>query len=87
MRTFDVAVLGATGFTGKLACEYLSTAYGSSGGKVSYVAAGRSQDKLAALRNDLPELNIHLCDCTEYARVFRTFFSPARTPCASPAVG
>jgi len=42
-REFDVVVFGATGFTGRLVAEYLSSQYGSD---VSWAMAGRSQDKL-----------------------------------------
>ena len=63
-RSVDVAVLGATGFTGKLACEYLSNAYSGSG---SYLVAGRSQSKMAKLRNELglPEDCVRIVDCTD----------------------
>ncbi|CAJ1404233.1 unnamed protein product [Effrenium voratum] len=50
--TFGVVVLGATGFTGRLACEYLANRGGS---KVAWAMAGRDLGKLEALRKDLPE--------------------------------
>lgn len=44
-RKYDVVVLGATGFTGKLAVRHLAKTYGV-GGKVSWAIAGRSKEKL-----------------------------------------
>ena len=51
-KDFDVVVYGATGYTGRLVAEYLSQQYGS-GGDVSWVMAGRSADKLAAVRDEI----------------------------------
>ena len=51
-REFDVVVWGATGFTGALVAEYLLAQYGV-GGSLSWAIAGRNEDKLAALRNEL----------------------------------
>eukprot|EP00439_Symbiodinium_sp_Y106_P057606 s553_g8.t1 len=45
-------VLGATGFTGRLACEYLANRGGE---KVNWAMAGRSLDKLEKIRKELPE--------------------------------
>jgi len=49
-REFDVVVFGATGFTGRLVAEYLQGQYGSD---VSWAMAGRSQDKLEAVRGEM----------------------------------
>ena len=50
-REFDIVVYGATGFVGKLTAEYLAEA-----GRGARIAlAGRSQQKLEAVRADLPE--------------------------------
>lgn len=49
---FDVVVYGATGFTGRLVAEYLARQYGI-GGDVSWAMAGRSADKLAAVRDEV----------------------------------
>ena len=47
---FDIVVYGATGFTGQLVAEYLATHYtGKDAPK--WAMAGRSQDKLAAVRD------------------------------------
>ena len=51
-REFDVAVWGATGFTGALVAEYLLERYGV-GGDLRWAIAGRSQDKLDALKESL----------------------------------
>lgn len=51
-REFDVIVYGATGFTGRLVAEYLAKQYGL-GGEVSWAMAGRSLDKLAAVRDEI----------------------------------
>lgn len=50
-REFDIVVYGATGFVGKLTAEYLAQA----GGKARIALAGRSPDKLAAVRATLGE--------------------------------
>lgn len=49
---FDVVVYGATGFTGRLVAEYLAKEYGL-GGDVSWAMAGRSAEKLAAVRDEV----------------------------------
>jgi len=49
-REFDVIVYGATGFTGRLVAEYLQEQYGSD---VSWAMAGRSQEKLEAVRDEM----------------------------------
>ena len=48
-REFDIVLYGATGFVGKLTAEYLAKA----GGKARIALAGRSPDKLAAVRATL----------------------------------
>ena len=50
-REFDIVVYGATGFVGKLTAEYLAHA----GGRARIALAGRSPDKLAAVRATLGE--------------------------------
>lgn len=47
---FDVVIYGATGFTGRLVVEYMAAHYGSGSG-VGWAMAGRSADKLAAVRD------------------------------------
>ena len=49
-KEFDVIVFGATGFTGRLVAEYLQKQYGSD---VRWAMAGRSADKLSAVRDEM----------------------------------
>lgn len=51
-RKLDIVVYGATGFTGRLVCEYLNQQYGADSG-VAWAMAGRSQDKLARVQQEL----------------------------------
>ena len=51
-REFDVIVYGATGYTGKLVAEYCNNRYGV-GGDVAWAIAGRSEEKLQAVREEL----------------------------------
>jgi len=50
-REFDIVLYGATGFVGKLTADYLARA----GGDARIALAGRSQDKLRAIRDTLGE--------------------------------
>jgi len=50
-REFDIVLYGATGFVGKLTAEYLAKA----GGDAPIALAGRSPDKLQAVRATLPD--------------------------------
>jgi short subunit dehydrogenase-like uncharacterized protein len=49
---FDIIVYGASGFTGRLVAEYLAGRFGA-GGAVRWAMAGRSLEKLAAVRNEI----------------------------------
>ena len=49
-REFDVIMYGATGYTGRLVAEYLAQNYV---GDVRWAMAGRSADKLAAVRDEI----------------------------------
>ncbi len=51
-KDFDVVVYGATGYTGRLVAEYLSQQYGADG-DIRWAMAGRSADKLAAVRDEI----------------------------------
>jgi len=51
-RKYDLVLLGATGFTGKLAALYLTQTYGVNG-KVKWALAGRSASKLMELKSDI----------------------------------
>lgn len=51
-REFGIIVYGATGYTGRLVCEYLDKQYGVNG-DVKWAMAGRSQSKLDEVRDEL----------------------------------
>lgn len=51
-QEFDLVVLGATGFTGQLLAEYLLGRHGAEG-DFRWALAGRSEDKLTSVRNQL----------------------------------
>ena len=51
-REFGVVVYGATGYTGRLVCEYLNKQYGVNG-DVKWAMAGRSQEKLIQVRDEM----------------------------------
>jgi len=51
-REFGIIVYGATGYTGRLVCEYLNRQYGVNG-DVKWAMAGRSQSKLNEVRDQL----------------------------------
>ena len=51
-RNFDIVIYGATGFTGKLVVEYMAKQY-PSGSDVRWAMAGRSEDKLKAVREEM----------------------------------
>ena len=51
-KSIDVVIYGATGFTGKLVVEYMQEKYDKDEG-VSWAIAGRSEEKLNAVREDL----------------------------------
>jgi short subunit dehydrogenase-like uncharacterized protein len=51
-RELGIIVYGATGYTGRLVCEYLNNQYGV-GGDVSWAMAGRSQQKLEQVRDEM----------------------------------
>ncbi len=50
---FDIIVYGATGYTGRLVAEYLDQHYGSSDNAPKWAMAGRSQEKLEAVRDEI----------------------------------
>jgi short subunit dehydrogenase-like uncharacterized protein len=70
-RNLGVVVYGATGYTGKLVCEYMNSQYGV-GGDVSWAMAGRSLEKLEAVRDELgihEDLELLLVDSDDPASV------------------
>lgn len=70
-RPVDVAVYGATGFTGRLVVEYFNKVYGPSSG-VKWALAGRNKDKMQQLcvelgvSSDVPIITV---DATNRATV------------------
>lgn len=51
-REYGIVVYGATGYTGRLVCEYLNNQYGVNG-DVVWAMAGRSMDKLESVRDEM----------------------------------
>lgn len=58
-REFDVVLFGATGFTGRLTAEYLAAHAPSD---CRWAVAGRSREKLSAVRERLAEINPSCAD-------------------------
>jgi short subunit dehydrogenase-like uncharacterized protein len=58
-REFDVVLFGATGFTGRLTAEYLAAHAPS---ECRWALAGRSREKLVAVRERLAEINPSCAD-------------------------
>lgn len=50
---FDIIIYGATGYTGRLVAEYLSNHYGEDDTGPKWAMAGRSQEKLEAVRDEI----------------------------------
>ena len=51
-RKYDIVLLGATGFTGKLSAQYLAKTYGV-GNQVKWAIAGRSKSTMEKLKEEL----------------------------------
>ena len=71
-KKFDIVVYGATGYTGRLVAEYLSTRYANnSGGEaLRWAMAGRNQDKLESVRDEIgapADTPLLLADVTDKA--------------------
>lgn len=83
-REFDLVVFGATGFTGRLVAEYLQQS-GAAGAR--WAIAGRSQDKLAQVRDalQLPPAVALLQAVAGDAAALRALV--ARTRCVITTVG
>ncbi len=70
-REFGIIVYGATGYTGRLVCEYLNEQYGV-GGDISWAMAGRSQEKLEQVRDEMGipvEIPLVVADAADAASV------------------
>ena len=66
---FDIVVYGATGFTGQLVAEYLAAHY-KGDASLKWAMAGRSKDKLAAVRDAIgapKELPLIVADASDSA--------------------
>jgi short subunit dehydrogenase-like uncharacterized protein len=55
-KNIDLVVFGATGFTGKLIADHLLDRYGVNG-SISWAIAGRSQEKLESVRDEIGASN------------------------------
>ena len=53
-RVYDLVVLGATGYTGKLCAEYISTSLPTN---LKWAIAGRSETKLLAIKDGLEAMS------------------------------
>ena len=52
-RELDIVVYGATGYTGRLVAEYLAHHYAARGDSPKWAMAGRSEDKLRQVRDEI----------------------------------
>ena len=55
--TYQLVVMGATGFTGRLVVEYLIKNYGIKNNKFTWAIAGRNKKKLEDLRLSFKDLH------------------------------
>ncbi|MFT5691547.1 MAG: short subunit dehydrogenase-like uncharacterized protein [Oceanicoccus sp.] len=70
-RKYGIVVYGATGYTGRLVCEYLNKQYGVNGA-VNWAMAGRSQEKLESVRDELSistDVPLIVADAAEYGSI------------------
>jgi len=54
---YDLVIIGATGFTGKLVVEYLLKEYGAVNKEFTWAIAGRNHEKLDALRKKFEQID------------------------------
>lgn len=82
-RTYDVVVLGSTGFTGRLVAEYLLKQYGL-GGDLNWAMAGRNEGKLKSIRSLLgnDEIPLVVCDSKKDADV-KTLAESTKVVCTT----
>ncbi len=68
MRTYNIVLFGASGFTGRLVAEYLLQRYGMDG-DLRWAIAGRNPDKLAVVAAELgaPDLPVVVADSADGA--------------------
>lgn len=55
-RSYDIIIVGATGFTGKLLCEYYAKNYSSADSPLTWAIAGRNSNRLIELKTKLMKL-------------------------------
>jgi len=70
-KEFGIIVYGATGYTGRLVCEYLNNQYGVNG-DVVWAMAGRSEEKLAAVRDEMgipKDVPFVVADASDYSSI------------------
>ncbi len=68
-KEFGIIVYGATGYTGRLVCEYLNNQYGVNG-DVIWAMAGRSEEKLEAVRDEMgiaADVPLVVSDASDYS--------------------
>lgn len=53
-KVYDLIVFGATGYTGRLCAEYISTSLPTD---LKWAVAGRSEKKMVAMMDDLGAIN------------------------------
>ncbi len=63
-REFDIVLMGATGFTGRLVADYLVQNYLGGETGLRLALAGRNKEKLEGIANEIeaPQLPILICD-------------------------
>ena len=54
-RKYDLVLLGATGFTGSIAAQYLAEQYGINGKVIKWAIAGRNQKTLNDVKRNISE--------------------------------
>ncbi len=70
-REFGIVVYGATGYTGRLVCEYLNNQYGVNG-DVVWAMAGRNRDKLESVRDEMgiaDTVPLLVADASDYSSI------------------
>ena len=68
MKDFDLVLFGATGFTGRLVADYLASAPKREGRSIHWAIAGRNEQKLEAISQQLDHVPVLLCDAMDPAQ-------------------
>ena len=82
MKDFDLVLFGATGFTGRLVADYLATAPTREGRSIHWAIAGRNEQKLEAISQQLDHVPILLADALDPASC-RAIAERTRTVCTT----